>query len=76
MLVIGGGVKGRHVYGRWPGLGADERFEGRDLAVTTDFRNVFSEIVVKHLGADRAMTSRIFPGYAVNPASMPGLLRG
>jgi hypothetical protein len=37
MLLIGGPVKGRKVYGKWPGLGADQRFEGRDLAVTTDF---------------------------------------
>src|SRR5262245_48003364 len=46
MLVIGGGVRGGKVYGRWPGLAMDKRFEGRDLAITTDFRDVFGEIVV------------------------------
>ena len=42
MFVIGGGVKGGEVYGKWPGLEVDQRFEGRDLAVTTDFRDVSS----------------------------------
>src|SRR5919106_232266 len=40
MILIGGGVKGHHVYGKWPGLRVDERYQGRDLAVTTDFRDV------------------------------------
>jgi uncharacterized protein (DUF1501 family) len=64
MMAIGGPVKGRQVYGRWPGLRADQRFEGRDLAVTTDFRDVFSEVVVSHLGLSRDALARVFPGYA------------
>jgi uncharacterized protein (DUF1501 family) len=63
MMVIGGPVKGKQVYGRWPGLGPDQRFEGRDLAVTTDFRDVFSEIVVSHLGLTREALERVFPGH-------------
>jgi uncharacterized protein (DUF1501 family) len=63
MMVIGGPVKGRQVYGRWPGLGPDQRFEGRDLEVTTDFRDVFSEIVVSHLGLTREALERVFPGH-------------
>src|SRR5204863_3016624 len=51
MFVIGGGVKGGRVYGKWPGLAVNDRFEGRDLAVTTDFRVVFNEVLSKHLGA-------------------------
>src|SRR5262249_38430246 len=43
MMVIGGGVKGGHVYGKWPGLAVDRRYERRDLAITTDFRDVFAE---------------------------------
>ncbi len=74
MFVIGGGVKGREVYGRWPGLKADQRFEGRDLAVTTDFRDVFSEVVVKHLGADATTATRVFPGYRVNASAFRGVL--
>jgi len=71
MLVVGGGVRGGHVYGKWPGLAADRRYEGRDLAVTTDFRDVFSEIVTRHLGV--ADPRPIFPGYAVQSSKYPGL---
>ncbi len=75
MFVIGGSVKGREVYGRWPGLKADQRFEGRDLAVTTDFRDVFSEVVVKHLGASTATAAEVFPGYQVKAPTFRGILR-
>ena len=61
MLVLGGGVKGGRVYGRWPGLALNQRFEGRDLAITTDFRDVFSEIVVAP--PRRADAGAIFPGF-------------
>jgi uncharacterized protein (DUF1501 family) len=71
MLVIGGGVRGGRVYGRWPGLAADRRYDGRDLAVTTDFRDIFGEIVVRHMGV--AQADPIFPGYAITPAAFPGL---
>ena len=71
MMVMGGGVRGGHVYGRWPGLAPDRRYEGRDLAVTTDFRDVFGEIVVRHLGVANA--DAIFPGHAVQAAKFPGL---
>jgi uncharacterized protein (DUF1501 family) len=71
MFVIGGDVRGGRVYGKWPGLSQDKRFEGRDLAVTTDFRDVFGEIVVRHLGVTDARP--IFPGYAINPSRFVGL---
>jgi uncharacterized protein (DUF1501 family) len=71
MMVIGGGVRGGRVHGRWPGLSRERRFEGRDLAVTTDFRDVFGEIVVRHLGVADARP--IFPGYDVQPKRFPGL---
>jgi uncharacterized protein (DUF1501 family) len=60
MLVLGGGVRGGRVYGRWPGLGHHQLFEGRDLAVTTDFRTLFSEVATRHLGVSAAP---IFPGF-------------
>jgi uncharacterized protein (DUF1501 family) len=72
MLVLGGAVRGGKVYGRWPGLAIEQRFERRDLAVTTDFRDVFGEIVVRHLGVRDARP--IFPGYAIDPARFPGVL--
>lgn len=75
MMLIGGDVKGRQVYGQWPGLAREQRFEGRDLAVTTDFRDVFAEVVMSHLGASRAAAARVFPGYRVDPARFRGVLR-
>ena len=71
MLVFGGGVRGGRVYGTWPGLAVEQRHDRRDLAVTTDFRDVFAEIVVRHLGVADARP--IFPGYAVQAAKFPGL---
>jgi uncharacterized protein (DUF1501 family) len=65
MFVLGGPVRGGKVYGEWPGLEADQLYEGRDLALTTDFRAVFSEIIVKHLGNNNLTT--IFPGYRAKP---------
>jgi len=61
MFVIGGSVKGGKVYGKWPGLAREQLYEGRDLALTTDFRDVFNEVVTKHLGG--ADTGKLFPGF-------------
>ncbi|MBM4193017.1 MAG: DUF1501 domain-containing protein [Gemmatimonadetes bacterium] len=71
MFVIGGGVKGGKVYGKWPGLAPEQLFEGRDLALTTDFRSVFAEIASGHLGA--SATDALFPGYT--NGSRLGVLR-
>jgi uncharacterized protein (DUF1501 family) len=71
MMVLGGGVRGGKVYGTWPGLAADRRYDGRDLAVTTDFRDVFGEIVVRHLGVSDPRP--IFPGYLSSAQKFPGL---
>ena len=62
MMVLGGGVRGGKVYGRWPGLAREQRHDGRDLAITTDFRAVFNEVVRGHLGLRD--TSRVFPGFS------------
>jgi uncharacterized protein (DUF1501 family) len=72
MFIVGGAVKGGKVYGRWPGLAPAQRHEGRDLAVTTDFRDVFSEVAVRHLGVQDA--SAVFPGYAISATRFPGFL--
>src|SRR5207248_1099417 len=61
MFVMGGTVKGGKVYGRWPGLDQSQLYEGRDLAVTTDFRRVLGEAVFTHLG-NKALDS-VFPGF-------------
>ena len=72
ILLLGGKVQGGRVYGRWPGLRTEQRFEGRDLAVTTDFRDVFAEIVVRHLGVRNPAV--VFPGYDVQESRFPGFL--
>ena len=61
MMIVGGNVKGGKVYGKWPGLASEQRYDGRDLAVTTDFRTVFAEVAGGHLGL--ADTAHVFPGF-------------
>src|SRR5439155_730924 len=72
-LVLGGDVRGGRVHGRWPGLAPDKLYEGRDLAITTDFRDVLGEVLARHLGARDL--SRVFPGYAVSSTRFPGGMR-
>ncbi len=72
MLVLGGAVKGGQVLGDWPGLEREQLYEGRDLEVTTDFRDVFAEIAHAHLGANDLES--IFPDYSIDPARYRGVL--
>jgi uncharacterized protein (DUF1501 family) len=72
MFIIGGATRGGRVYGEWPGLDADKLYDGRDLALTTDFRDVFGEVVQKHLG--NADLKKVFPGYASNSSKFRGVL--
>jgi uncharacterized protein (DUF1501 family) len=71
MMGLGGPVKGGQVYGKWPGLEPEQLFEQRDLAVTTDFRDVLGELVRDHLGQKPAA---VFPGFTVG--ARMGLIRG
>ena len=64
MFVLGNSVRGGKVYGRWPGLKSDQLYEGRDLALTTDFRDVFGEIATRHLGDTNYKS--LFPGYSLS----------
>ena len=73
-FVMGGGVRGGRVHGRWPGLGDGDLYEGRDLAVTTDFRDLLGEVLSGHLGARDL--GRVFPGHSAARARFPGVLRG
>jgi uncharacterized protein (DUF1501 family) len=57
MFLVGAGVKGGRYYGTWPGL---TNTTDADLLVTTDYRSVLSEVVVKRLGASSAA---VFPGF-------------
>ena len=72
LFVIGGNVKGGTVHGRWPGLAPDKLYEGRDLALTTDFRSVFGEVAAKHLGAERL--DALFPGFEQRRLEWVGVL--
>lgn len=69
MMVFGGPVHGGKIYGRWPGLETEQLFEQRDLAVTTDFRDVIGELVHSHFGRK---PDQVFPGY--QPDEPLGLL--
>jgi uncharacterized protein (DUF1501 family) len=72
MFVLGGPVKGGKVYGRWPGLDQSQLYEGRDLALTTDFRQVIGEAVARHLGNKNL--AQVFPGYDNQPGKFLRLL--
>lgn len=72
MLILGGTTAGGRVLGRWPGLEREQLHEGRDLAITTDFRDVFAEVVSGHLGAERL--ERVFPGYRIDSSRFAGVL--
>lgn len=72
MLVLGNTVRGGRVRGEWAGLAPDKLHEGRDLALTTDFRDVFGEVAARHLGAKNL--TGIFPGFTPQPAKFRGVL--
>jgi uncharacterized protein (DUF1501 family) len=73
MFVMGGNVKGGRVSGNWPGLADRQLNEGRDLALTTDFRSVLSEVLVKHIGVTDLKA--VFPGFDTSARRFPGLIR-
>jgi len=72
MLVVGGGVKGGKVYGKWPGLSSQQLYENRDLAITTDFRDVFGELLTKQLGV--TSLKAVFPTYDSASSKWRGVL--
>ncbi|HEX6283772.1 MAG TPA: hypothetical protein VFZ71_02815, partial [Pyrinomonadaceae bacterium] len=73
MLVMGNSVRGGQVYGKWPGLKSDQLYEGRDLALTTDFRDVFGEVASRHLGASDLKS--VFPGYSISGSKFRGFFQ-
>ena len=66
MFVLGGPVRGGKVYGQWPGLQPEQLYEGRDLALTTDFRDIFAEVASQHLGLKDV--APVFPNFQASPA--------
>src|SRR5580658_2683310 len=73
MFVMGGPVQGGKVYGKWPGLAPEQLYDSRDLALTTDFRDVLSEAVYSHLG--NKQVAKVFPGYASGTGKFKGYLK-
>jgi uncharacterized protein (DUF1501 family) len=73
MFVMGGDIKGGKVYSRWPGMSEGELYQGRDLAVTTDYRGVLGEIISRHLG-DGDLHA-VFPGFVNDPRQFLGLVK-
>ena len=73
-FALGGPIQGGKVYGEWPGLAPEKLNENRDLALTTDFRAVFGEVGIKHLGIPSL--EKLFPGYSGGTNSFRGLVRG
>jgi hypothetical protein len=72
-FVLGGTVRGGRIAGRWPGLSSHQLYEGRDLAITTDFRDLVAEVLTRHLGSRELGT--VFPGHPVSPKEFPGVMR-
>src|SRR5271156_4027266 len=72
MFVLGGPVKGGKVYGRWPVLDQSQLYEGRDLALTTDFRQVIGEAVARHMG--NTNLNAVFPGFENQPGKFLKIL--
>ena len=73
MFVMGGGINGGQVFSRWPGLNDGQLHDGRDLAVTTDYRSVLGEILTRHMG--EPSLASVFPGFANDPRQFLGLVK-
>jgi uncharacterized protein (DUF1501 family) len=74
MFLMGGGVKGGAVYADWPGLAPEQLNEDRDLAMTTDFRDVFAEVLSGQLDPENPQA--VFPDFEIDKARFQGLMRG
>lgn len=64
MWLLGGGIRGGKVYGKWAGLEPAQRYQGRDLSVTTDFRDVLATVLTRQLAVDKTQLQQVFPKYA------------
>jgi uncharacterized protein (DUF1501 family) len=71
-FVMGGAIRGGRIAGRWPGLSSDKLHDGRDLAITTDFRDLVAEVLTRHLAAHDL--AAVFPGYTTAAKQFPGVI--
>ena len=72
MWALGGNIAGGKVHGRWPGIDASSLYEGRDLAVTTDFRQVLAGVCAYNLGLSDKQLASVFPGFEGAPLNIAG----
>ncbi|MCJ8280881.1 MAG: DUF1501 domain-containing protein, partial [Rivularia sp. ALOHA_DT_140] len=63
MWLLGGNIHGGQIYGEFPGLSSNQLYQGRDLAITTDFRDVIATVLQSHMNLDKAKISQIFPNH-------------
>jgi len=70
MMVLGAGVKGGHMLGKWPGLANDALDDRADLAITTDYRHVLAEIMARHMMAQN--NAALFPAFTPDPVGLFG----
>jgi uncharacterized protein (DUF1501 family) len=68
MWLLGGNVRGRSIYGQWPGIDDKSLNEGRDLAITTDFRAVLATLAEKHMRIGDPAMQKLFPQYGAGNA--------
>jgi uncharacterized protein (DUF1501 family) len=76
MFAIGGGIAGGKLILKnddWPGLTPGDLYNGEDLQVTTDFRDVYAEALFAHLGMSTSAMAPVFPGFSVKQSNFPGL---
>lgn len=73
-FAMGANVRGGRVLGDWPGLSPDKLFEGRDLAITTDYRDFFAEACVRHMGVSTGDLTSVFPNHRTSPQKFRGYL--
>jgi len=75
MWIMGGSVRGGKIYGKWPGLATEALYQGRDLAITTDFRAPIATVLRSHLGLSVEQIAAVFPNSSLSGASVEGLIR-
>ena len=74
LLAMGGGVNGGQLYGDWPGLGEEELFQGADIWAQTDYRSVFSELLMKRYRNNQIW--QIFPEFTEEQYKPHGVFNG
>src|SRR5579863_8472442 len=75
MWVMGGPVRGRKVYGAWPGLSTQQLYQERDLAVTTDFREPIAAVLQQHMRLGETQTEKVFPGRPRSSGHIANLIK-